>query len=98
MTTERGHSCPRPSSARGQECPLSFSRLPRGRVWRLAEVERERPDFVMHTGDFIDNDVLGSVAGAFDKMHERRGGVGVRSWGELGWHLTLPCPTRMDKG
>ena len=29
---------------------------------------------------------------------ERRGGVGVRSWVELGWHLTLPCPTRMDKG
>ena len=38
-----------------------------GEIPRL--VERERPDFIMHTGDFIDNDVSGSVAGAFDKMH-----------------------------
>ena len=29
---------------------------------------------------------------------EGRGGVGVRSRVELGWHLTLPCPTRMDTG
>ena len=38
-----------------------------GEIPRL--VERDRPDFIMHTGDFIDNDVSGSVAGAFDKMH-----------------------------
>lgn len=28
------------------------------------------PDFIMHTGDFIDNDVEGAAHGAFDAMHE----------------------------
>jgi len=52
--------------------PDPAKRLADARTWKeLPQLVRSvAPDFLMHTGDFIDNDVEGATAEAFEAMHE----------------------------